>query len=159
MVALGTAGQPRETIEDYHGLWQERPGLAIAMAVFMLALLGFPIFGGMGFLAKWYVLQAALQAPAPQTRLAVILVISSSISAGYYLALVMAMFMRPRPAGAAALPPLGGMARVVIVGSVAILLFFGAWPEPLVKLVNRNSMLGAPPGRPAAPAAQTAATR
>ncbi|MBC7897535.1 MAG: NADH-quinone oxidoreductase subunit N [Cytophagaceae bacterium] len=159
MVALGTAGQPRETIEDYNGLWQERPGLAVAMAVFMLALLGFPIFGGMGFLAKWYVLQAALQAPAPQTRLAVILVIASSISAGYYLALVIAMFMKPRPAGAAAFPPLGGMARAVIVGSVAILLFFGAWPEPLVRLVQRNSMLGAPPGAPAAPAAQTAATR
>ena len=33
------------------------------MTVFMLALLGFPVFGGMGFFAKWYVLQAALQAP------------------------------------------------------------------------------------------------
>ncbi|MCC6319514.1 MAG: NADH-quinone oxidoreductase subunit N [Gemmatimonadaceae bacterium] len=159
MVALGTAAQPRETMEDYHGLWHERPGMAVAMAVFMLALLGFPIFGGMGFFAKWYVLQAALQAPAPQTRLAVILVIATSISAGYYLALVMAMFMKPRPAGAQALPPTGGIVRAVIVASVAIILVFGAWPEPLVKLVQRGSTMGAPPGAPAAPAAQTATSR
>ena len=36
-------------------------GSPSAMAVFMLALLGFPIFGGIGFFAKWYVLQAALR--------------------------------------------------------------------------------------------------
>jgi NADH-quinone oxidoreductase subunit N len=41
----------------------------------------------MGFFAKWYVLQAALAAPAPQTRLAVILVLRRG-SAGYYLYVV-----------------------------------------------------------------------
>ena len=159
LVTLGTSGQPRETIEDYHGLWQERPAMAIAMAVFMLAMLGFPIFGGMGFFAKWYVLQAALQAPAPQTRLAVILVLTTSISAGYYLSLVMAMFMKPRPAGAAPLPAAGFMARAVIGVSVALILVFGAWPDPIVKLVQRNSMLGVPPGPAPTPVTQTAASR
>ena len=157
IVALGTAGQPRESVEDYHGLWQERPAMAIAMSVFMLALLGFPIFGGMGFLAKWYVLQAALQAPAPQTRLAVILVLTSTISAGYYLGVVMAMFMKPRPVGVPALPRTGGLARAVIIASAAILLAFGAYPDPIVKLVQRHGTLG--PG-PAAPRpGQTASTR
>jgi NADH-quinone oxidoreductase subunit N len=159
IIALGTAGEPRERVEDYHGLWHERPGMAAAMAVFMLALLGFPIFGGMGFLAKWYVLQAALQAPAPQTRLAVILVVTSTISAGYYLGLVMAMFMKPRPAGASALPRVGGMARAVIVAAAAILLVFGAYPDPVVKLVQRNSTLGTPPGATAAAAGETASSR
>ena len=42
------------------GLWSVRPGLAIAMGVCMLALMGFPLFGGIGFFAKWYLLQAAL---------------------------------------------------------------------------------------------------
>ncbi len=155
MIALGTAGQPREHIEDYHGLWNERPGMAIAMTVFMLALLGFPIFGGMGFFAKWYVLQAALQAPAPQTRLAVILVLTTTISAGYYLAVIIAMFMKPRPAGAAPLPAAGGMTRLVIGASMVVILLFGAWPDPLVKLVQRYSALGAG-SAPRPPAAQTA---
>jgi NADH-quinone oxidoreductase subunit N len=96
IVALGTSGEDRMGVEEYAGLWSVSPGLAVAMAVFMLALLGFPIFGGIGFFAKWYVLQAALQAPAPQTRLAVILVLTSLVSAGYYLYVVMVMFMKPR---------------------------------------------------------------
>ena len=66
--------------EDYAGLWSVRPGLAVAMAVFMLALLGFPIFGGIGFFAKWYVLQAALQSAFPQTRLALILVVTVALT-------------------------------------------------------------------------------
>ncbi len=58
--------------------------------------MGFPIFGGAGFFAKWYVLQAALQAPVQQTTLAVVLVLTTVVSAGYYLYVVMLMFMRPR---------------------------------------------------------------
>jgi NADH-quinone oxidoreductase subunit N len=105
VVALAGAGEPSLDVNDYSGLWTVRPGLAAAMAVFMLALLGFPFFGGMGFLAKWYVLQAALQAPAPQTRLAVWLVLTSVLSAGYYLYVVMVMFMKPRPPAAPAPAP------------------------------------------------------
>ncbi len=42
----------------------------------MLALLGFPVFGGLGFVAKWYMIAAALRAaylgaPTPQTNLAI----------------------------------------------------------------------------------------
>lgn len=139
VVTLGTREHPRELVSDYHGLWSERPGMAIAMTVFMLALLGFPIFGGIGFFAKWYVLQAALQAPAPQTRLAIILVVTTTISAGYYLYLVMVMFMKPRPVETPALPPSTRAVRFIIGTSVAAILVFGAFPGPLVNLVNGNS--------------------
>ena len=160
IIALGSPGQARETMDDFHGLWYERPGLAIAMTVFMLALLGFPIFGGMGFLAKWYVLQAALQAPAPQTRLAVILVLTSTISAGYYLHVVMVMYMKQRPAAAGALPPLGSIARAVIVASAVVILIFGVYPGPLVNLVRDHTALGTPaPGGMALPPDQAALAR
>src|SRR3954469_21317753 len=113
IVALGNRGEDRMGVEEYAGLWTVRPGLAVAMAVFMLALLGFPIFGGIGFFAKWYVLQAALQAQYPQTRLAVILVITSVVSAGYYLYVVMVMFMKPRNSGAAVPERTGAWTRTV----------------------------------------------
>jgi NADH-quinone oxidoreductase subunit N len=144
IIALGTSSRPSETVGDFHGLWYERPGLAIAMTVFMLALLGFPVFGGIGFLAKWYVLQAALQAPAPQTRLAVILVITSTISAGYYLYVVMVMFMKQRPAGVPALPALGTISRTVIVAATIVILVFGVYPGPLVNLIRDNSSMSQP---------------
>lgn len=133
IVGLGTESTPRERVEDYHGLWQERPGIAIAMTIFMLAMLGFPVFGGMGFFAKWYVLQAAIDAPAPQVRLAVVLVLATTISAGYYLYVVMVMFMKPRPDGAAALPQVSPLSRAVIVTSAVLLIVFGLYPDPVVR--------------------------
>ena len=133
IISLGTGDNPRERVEDYHGLWNERPGLAIAMTVFMLAMLGFPVFGGMGFFAKWYVLQTAIDAAAPQVRLAVMLVLATTISAGYYLYVVMVMFMKPRPDMAPPLPPIGSMSRAVIMASVVLLLVFGLFPDPVVK--------------------------
>jgi NADH-quinone oxidoreductase subunit N len=126
-------------VEEYAGLWSVRPGLAVAMAVFMLALLGFPVFGGIGFFAKWYVLQAALQAPAPQTRLAVILVVTSLVSAGYYLYVVMVMFMKPRASNLPLPVRTGGWTRVVVWGSAAVILFFGLFPDVVVSLTQRSA--------------------
>ena len=148
IISLGSADTPRERVEDYHGLWFERPGLAIAMTVFMLALLGFPVFGGMGFFAKWYVLQAALDAPAPQTRLAVMLVLTTTISAGYYVYVVMVMYMKPRPENAPPLPAVGGISRAVIVASVLFLLVFGVYPDPVVRWTRGATMMNRAPAPP-----------
>jgi NADH-quinone oxidoreductase subunit N len=140
IVALGTAGEDRMGVEEYAGLWSVRPGLAIAMAVFMLALLGFPIFGGIGFFAKWYVLQAALQAPFPQTRLAVILVLTSLVSAGYYLYVVMVMFMKPRGSNLALPERTSGWTRAVVWGSAAVILIFGLFPDAIVSFTHRSTL-------------------
>ena len=139
IVALGSAGEDRMGVEEYAGLWTVRPGLAVAMAVFMLALLGFPIFGGIGFFAKWYVLQAALQAPSPQTRLAIILVITSLVSAGYYLYVVMVMFMKPRASTLPLPARTGGWTRAVVWASAAIILIFGLFPDAVVSFAQRSA--------------------
>jgi NADH-quinone oxidoreductase subunit N len=131
IVALGDAGEPNLDIRSYSGLWSVRPSMAVAMAVFMLALLGFPIFGGIGFFAKWYVLKAALQATSPQPKLAVILVVTSVISAGYYLYVVMVMFMRPREDGARLPAPCGPLTRGVIWASAVLILVLGVFPDAI----------------------------
>ena len=139
IVELGRSGEDNMGVEEYAGLWTVRPGLAVAMTVFMLALLGFPIFGGIGFFAKWYVLQAALQAPFPQTRLAIILVVTSVVSAGYYLYVVMVMFMKPR-ATAAILPERSSAwTRAVVWASAAIILIFGLFPDAIVSFTQRSA--------------------
>ena len=139
IVALGRSGEDNLNIEEYAGLWTVRPGLAVAMAVFMLALLGFPIFGGIGFFAKWYVLQAALQQPFPQTKLAIVLVITSVVSAGYYLYVVMVMFMKPRATTAVLPERTGGWTRAVVWASAAIILIFGLFPDAIVSFTQRSS--------------------
>jgi hypothetical protein len=70
----------------------------------------------------------------------------------------MVMFMKQRPEGGPALPPLGAIARTVIVASVAAILIFGVYPGPLVNLVRDYSTLGSPGGA-AAPAEQAALGR
>ncbi|MFN2398728.1 MAG: NADH-quinone oxidoreductase subunit N [Gemmatimonadaceae bacterium] len=136
---LGEAGDRKLNLDDYAGLWTVRPWLATAMAVFMLALLGFPIAGGMGFFAKYYLLRAALQSPAPNmTVLAVVVVLASVVSAGYYLYVTVVMFMKPRSAGAtapAATPPI---TQFVIGVAAILLLVFGVFPTPVIRLAERS---------------------
>jgi NADH-quinone oxidoreductase subunit N len=113
--------------------------MAAAMGVFMLALLGFPIFGGAGFFAKWYMIQAALQSPSPQIRLAVILVLTSVVSAGYYLYVVMVMFMRSRPDDRPPAVPVLPASRWVIATSAILILAIGLYPSPLARLARTST--------------------
>ncbi|MGQ0540129.1 MAG: NADH-quinone oxidoreductase subunit N [Gemmatimonadaceae bacterium] len=136
LVVLSERGDSRVMLQDIAGLWFVRPGLAVSLALFMLALLGFPIFGGMGFYAKWYVLQAALQAPAPQVKLAILLVVMTAVSAGYYLEVVRVMFMRQRPEELPVPANAAGVTRFVIYAAAALLLVFGVYPDPIAKLAS-----------------------
>jgi NADH-quinone oxidoreductase subunit N len=129
IISLTRPGRQTVMIDELSGLWASRPWLATGMAVLMLALLGFPIFGGGGFFAKWYVLQAALQARVPQTTLAVVLVLTSVVSAGYYLYVIVVMFMRPPASDAEPAPPIPGLTRVVLAITVVGILALGVYPN------------------------------
>jgi NADH-quinone oxidoreductase subunit N len=135
LVVLSRGDAP-VTTDDISGLWTVRPGLAVAMTIFMMALLGFPIVGGAGFLAKWYVLKAALQSPVPQVTLAVVLVLTTVISAGYYLYVVMVMFMRPRPTDAPAIPRTPAWTGFVMVACAAAILILGIFPDYTVRYAS-----------------------
>jgi NADH-quinone oxidoreductase subunit N len=77
-------------ISDYAGLGRKYPALAAAMTVFMLSLTGIP--PTLGFVGKFYLFRAAI---AGQFYwLAVIGVLTSLISAYYYLRVVVTMYMR-----------------------------------------------------------------
>ncbi|HXT17809.1 MAG TPA: NADH-quinone oxidoreductase subunit N [Gemmatimonadaceae bacterium] len=138
VIALQREGRGTVMLDELAGLWSVSPWLAVTMGVLMLALMGFPIFGGAGFYAKWYVLQAALQAPIPQTTLAVTLVLTTVISAGYYLYVLVLMFMRPRIDGIPAPERSGGLTRMVLGVSVALLLILGFAPEYLVRIARNG---------------------
>ncbi len=116
-------------IEDFAGLGVTRPGLALAMALFMLSLTGLP--PTVGFVGKFYVFRAAID--AGYMWLAVVGVITSLISAFYYLRVIMVMWMKPGE-GAASLPrPLG---FVVGLTGVATLVL-GIVPAPLMAMAEK----------------------
>ncbi len=140
VIAVSRPGERGLSLDGYAGLWRARPWLAIAMAVFMLALLGFPIAGGMGFFAKWYVIQAALASePVPQIFLAVWVVVTSVVSAGYYLGVIMAMFMQTPAEGAAPLPPIPGLTKTVIGVSAIVILAIGVYPNQVLRLMRDSA--------------------
>ncbi len=143
VITVARTGDTNGELSDYEGLWHVRPGLAIAMAVFMLSLMGFPVFGGVGFFGKWYLLMAAIEAPRSLVTLAVVLVLTSVMSAGYYVNVVRLMFMKPRPEGAAEIEPSGALTRGVVFTAAIAVLALGLVPSRLIAW-SRASLPRAP---------------
>ena len=131
LAAVGTRGERDVRIDDLSGLASRRPWMALAMTVFMLSLLGFP--GTAGFIGKWLVLSAVVS--ADQVVLAVLLVIASMVSAGYYLPVVMAMYMKSAPSqDAHSGSGLIGAARWVVGIAAVLLLLLGVWPNRVLDM-------------------------
>ena len=74
-------------VKDYEGIWKRSPMLTIAMAIFLLSLMGIPPFAG--FLAKFYVFAAVIRAGL--AWFAVIGVLNSAVAAFYYMKVIKAM--------------------------------------------------------------------
>ena len=138
VIAMTRPGRTTVMIDELSGLWASRPWMAAGMAVIMLSLLGFPIFGGGGFFAKWYVIRAALQAPVPQTTLAVALVLTSVISAGYYLYVIVVMFMKAPAEEGDTLPPTPMLTRVVLAVTVVGILILGVYPNWVQSVASKG---------------------
>jgi len=133
LTAKGRAGESDVLIDDLAGLASERPWLAFALAICMLSLLGFP--GTAGFIGKWYILIAATS--AGKNTLAAILVLTSVVSAGYYLPVIMAMYMKPPPVEHAHVDvSLDRWGRTAVAVVVVGLLLFGVWPNRLLDLAK-----------------------
>jgi NADH-quinone oxidoreductase subunit N len=142
IVAEGHDGAP--TIDDLAGLWHVRPGLATVLGICLLAFLGFPVAGGAGFFAKWYVLQAALASHSPLLVLVIVLVLASVVSAGYYLLVIAAMFNRPRPVDAVMPVQTPLLSGIVMVGAVVLLLVLGVYPSPATRLAASATLQTSP---------------
>jgi NADH-quinone oxidoreductase subunit N len=77
-------------LNDYAGLAKKHPFHAAAMAIFMLSLIGLP--PTIGLIGKFYLFRAVIAGGFP--GLAVIGVLTSLVSAYYYLRVVVIMYMR-----------------------------------------------------------------
>jgi len=136
LAALGRGGERDVTLDDIAGLATDRPGIAFGLSVCMLSLLGFP--GTFGFIGKWYILTAVVA--EGHFILPVILVLTSVVSAGYYLPVIMAMYMRPsRSADAYTGVRLAPAAVGAVALTVAAVLLLGFWPGELLDLAGRSA--------------------
>jgi NADH-quinone oxidoreductase subunit N len=120
---LDTADRPNDRIDDYAGLWNSHPALAALMTIFLLSLGGFPPLAG--FIAKWYVFSAAID--AGYVWLAILGVLTSVVAVFFYLRIVVMMYMTStdQPARFPAPPKVAGAALVV---SAALVFYLGILP-------------------------------
>jgi NADH-quinone oxidoreductase subunit N len=133
VAAIGRDGERELSLADIAGLGEARPWMGAALALCMLSLLGFP--GTIGFIGKWYILSGLVA--AGQGSLAVILVLTSVISAGYYLPVIMAMYMRP-PRAPLVFHDRGLMPTAALAVAVGVLLVvaLGVWPIDALRLAD-----------------------
>ncbi len=150
-------GPAGDDISGLAGLGRRAPWLAWPMTIAMLALAGIP--GTVGFIGKFQLIHALVD--GQYTWLAIVLVVGSMISLGYYLRVVATMWMGSAtvpapgyaPIAGAAHPPIAGGSQeadgllapdrsapnpelvLVAVVFAAASVFFGIFPQPLFHLV------------------------
>lgn len=112
-------------ITDYRGLSRSHPGLAAAMALFMLSLAGVPPLAG--FVGKFYIFSAALRSGL--VWLVIIAVLNSVISAYYYIGVIVAMYMQE---GSTTVEWMGARPGLLlsIAAAVAGTVIIGLYPQP-----------------------------
>ncbi len=121
-------------VDSFAGLARWSPFAALAMAVCLFSLAGIPPTGG--FFGKFFVFRAAINDGL--LWLAIVGVLNSTISAFFYLRVVVSMYFQPAPEGIEQRLQPGrslflGAAMIIIC--VAILLL-GILPDPALKLAQ-----------------------
>jgi NADH-quinone oxidoreductase subunit N len=111
-------------LKDFAGLGSKHPALAAAMTVFMLSFTGVP--PTLGFLGKFFLFRTVIE--GGYIGLAIIGVLTSLVSAYYYLRLVVIMYMQEgepqiSPASWVRLTALGSAVLVVVLSIFASPLF------------------------------------
>jgi NADH-quinone oxidoreductase subunit N len=167
ITVVGGRGDHDHDLDNYRGLGRRKPALALAFTVLLLGQTGVPFTTG--FLAKLYVVSAAVKAHS--YALAVIAMLSATIAAAFYLRLVFLMYGVRLPLGtggdegalslsATSEEPealdraeeapsevnLGPVkvpvpTAVAIFVTVAVTIVFGIWPAPLIDFVRAAGFL------------------
>lgn len=117
-------------ISSYEGLSSKSPMLAALLSIFMFSLAGIPPFAG--FFGKYYIFIAAIKADL--TWLAILGVISSSISAYFYLRIVVLMYFKDSKSDFKINKSNPGQLAVII--SVLIVIILGIAPGTLIDLIT-----------------------
>lgn len=123
-----------ERIDDLRGLGKKRPALAFAMLIFMFSMAGIPPLAG--FFTKFYLFNIAVQNGL--IGLVTIAVLTSAVSAFYYLWVIRQMYFHE--GGAEVEAPGMAVSTIVFVGG-AVTLIATAFGPKLLELASRIGWL------------------
>jgi NADH-quinone oxidoreductase subunit N len=124
-------GKERLELASWVGVGQRHPVFAGVMTLFLLSLAGIPPTAG--FMAKFFVFQAAIQ--AGETGLVVAGVLASVIAAFFYLRLIVVMWLQ-EPTGETPGLGLSAPGSIAVGITAAATLVFGVYPESIMHIAR-----------------------
>lgn len=131
---LSSGERDADQLEDYRGLFWQRPRLALVFTAMLLSLAGIPLTAG--FFAKFYIVAAGADSQA--WLLILVLVITSTIGLFCYLRVVTALYQHGTsdvPASEPLPRRAPGLSAVLVLLTV-FLFWFGVFPAPLLHLIQ-----------------------
>ncbi len=132
LAAMSRKGVAYTALDDFSGLGRRYPWLAACLSVFLLSLAGLPPTAG--FLAKFYIFSGAVR--EGHVALAVAAVLASLVSVGYYLKVIVVMYMKDET-GEVVIetedPALYLVLFLCLFGTIQL----GLWPGNLLALIRQ----------------------
>jgi len=122
ITVIASAADGGSALEDFRGVAKNRPALALAFTVFLLAQAGVPLTSG--FIAKFGVIQAAVKVDS--YAIAIIAMLSAVIGAFVYLRIIVTMWLEDTDKAPA--PRIPFASGLVITAAVVFTLFVGVFP-------------------------------
>ncbi len=132
ILLVSRAGYEADKLDDYKGLYQRDPLLALAMMMLMFSTAGVPPF--VGFWAKLRIFQALWE--TQHFWLVVIAAAMSVVGAFYYLRVIKIMYF-DQPTGDAPATVRSTGVRLVLAANAAAVLILGLLPSGLLDLCSR----------------------
>lgn len=160
IISLRRQGIAADQVDDFAGLMQKAPGLAIFMLIFLLALAGIPPTAG--FIGKYYIFLGLIEAGTVEGNswmfaLAVLAVVMTAVSVYYYYTIVKAMFLTESKVVSPVEPTRAQW--LVVAAAFALTIGIGVLPQFFInRSVNAAKRFTvSPQTRPAPPASQPSA--
>ena len=124
-----------ENIEDLSGISKHHPLLSFAFLIILFSLAGIPPLAG--FFAKFYIFMAVIE--QSMYFLAIIGLLTTVISAFYYLRLIKVIYFDPEKIKYDKDHNLG--LKLTLIISTFLLIFYFVYPSILIKLVNNINLI------------------
>jgi NADH-quinone oxidoreductase subunit N len=131
---LSTKELEAEKLEDYKGLFWEKPWIAIVFTLCLLSLAGIPVTAG--FIAKFYLILEGMKAGL--MILVFSMIINSVIGLYYYLRVITAMFST---AGTTGLPSVSFLGKLTLAIISMAILVLGIYPGWLIDFIVKYALL------------------
>ncbi|HZY42872.1 MAG TPA: NADH-quinone oxidoreductase subunit N, partial [Anaerolineae bacterium] len=137
LTAMAKQSGEDQTFLTYRGLYRRSPAMALMMLIFMLSLTGIPLTGG--FIGKYYLFLSAIEARL--YWLAIIGVLTSVVSAFFYLRVIVDMFMREAEPNREDMPVNYRPLNFTVNASALIVIVLGVIPMSVLSMVQLAAKL------------------